>query len=240
MSADNEDSDKSTLQLLVNLLMKFMMKDDQNQVNEDRIMLKQQTNLGTVLLPFFLSFLQFSTCSNSSIQFYEHIAASKTLERIDPSLRDACINIQHLTRIAMNTILSHYHVCETPPFDVTGSGLSGRITPKVAGSRRGSPRPFHDISEIELKELGGRYDLEVKQNSGTSSTTGGVNSNTSTGIAPSLSSRVPTDKLIELDVKSITGIKELSRVLYSVERGKLETVLLKPDSSSGIKGFLIF
>ncbi|CAF4615177.1 unnamed protein product, partial [Rotaria sp. Silwood2] len=42
MSPDNEDSDKSTLQLLVNLLMKFMMKDDQNQVNEDRIMLKQQ------------------------------------------------------------------------------------------------------------------------------------------------------------------------------------------------------
>jgi hypothetical protein len=37
----------------------------------------------------------------------------------------------------MNTILSHYHQCETPPFGIAGSGLSGRITPKIAGSRRG-------------------------------------------------------------------------------------------------------
>jgi len=37
----------------------------------------------------------------------------------------------------MNTILSHYHQCETPPFGATGVDLSGRITPKVAGSRRG-------------------------------------------------------------------------------------------------------
>jgi hypothetical protein len=37
----------------------------------------------------------------------------------------------------MNTILSHYHICEPGPFGVGPSGLSGRITPKVAGSRRG-------------------------------------------------------------------------------------------------------
>lgn len=87
----------------------------------------------------------------------------------------------------MNTILSHYHICETPPFGAIGSGLSGRITPKIAGSRRGniilflftqvkfnmetllfiinyllgSSRPFDDIREVEVNELGGRYDLEV-------------------------------------------------------------------------------
>jgi hypothetical protein len=111
-------------------------------------------NLGTVLLPFFLSFLQFSTCSNGTMQFYEHISASNTLGRIDPSLRDSWLmiliiilykyqlttfstTIQHLTRVAMNTILSHYHQCETPLFGVSGTGLSGRLTPKVAGSRRG-------------------------------------------------------------------------------------------------------
>jgi hypothetical protein len=37
----------------------------------------------------------------------------------------------------MNTILSHYHQCETSPFGGNAGGLSGRITPKVAGSRRG-------------------------------------------------------------------------------------------------------
>ena len=77
----------------------------------------------------------------------------------------------------MNTILSHYHQCETPVFGVTSGGLSGRITPKIAGSRRGSidwfiriiliknfilgsARPFDDIREIELNELGARYDGE--------------------------------------------------------------------------------
>ncbi len=75
----------------------------------------------------------------------------------------------------MNTILSHYHQCETQSFGVTNAGPSGRITPKVAGSRRGnyvyltncfltfisgSSRPFDDIREIELNELGARYDLE--------------------------------------------------------------------------------
>jgi hypothetical protein len=50
-------------------------------------------NLGTVLLPFFLSFLQFSTCSNATMQFYEHISASNTLGRIDPSLRDSWLMI---------------------------------------------------------------------------------------------------------------------------------------------------
>jgi hypothetical protein len=74
----------------------------------------------------------------------------------------------------MNTILSHYHQCETSPFGVTG-GLSGRLTPKIAGSRRGSiylvlidgnnlilgsSRPFDDIREIELNELGVRCDAE--------------------------------------------------------------------------------
>ena len=38
----------------------------------------------------------------------------------------------------MNTILSHYHQCDTPPFGVGNAGLSGRLTPKIAGSRRGS------------------------------------------------------------------------------------------------------
>jgi hypothetical protein len=355
---DVEGSDKSTLQLLVNLLMKFMMKDDQNQVNEDRIMLKQQNvvirhlcsllgynqtnrqfislpskirrspvfhaflsnlpkvvdynfNLGTVLLPFFLSFLQFSTCSNATMQFYEHISASNTLGRIDPSLRNSwlmiliiilykyqlttfSITIQHLTRVAMNTILSHYHQCETSPFGVTG-GLSGRLTPKIAGSRRGSSRPFDDIREIELNELGVRCDAEgdtqsesaslaehkrfrllsppkkikaklykpeiecfdepltirqTEENTSrsytgflkslfTSSGTTGVNPNPSTGTAQSSSSAVPSEKLTELDVKGIKGAKELSRVVYSAERGKLETVLLKPGSTSasGNKGF---
>jgi hypothetical protein len=76
----------------------------------------------------------------------------------------------------MNTILSHYHQCETQSFGVTNAGPSGRMTPKVAGSRRGnimyiwqtvfrnfisgSSRPFDDIREIELNELGARYDLE--------------------------------------------------------------------------------
>lgn len=46
-------------------------------------------SLGTGLLPFFLSFLQFSTCSNATMQFYEHISASNTLGRIDPSLRNS-------------------------------------------------------------------------------------------------------------------------------------------------------
>ena len=46
-------------------------------------------NLGTLLLPFFLSFLQFSTCSNVTIQFYDHTSASNTLGRIDPNLRDS-------------------------------------------------------------------------------------------------------------------------------------------------------
>ncbi|CAF1634464.1 unnamed protein product, partial [Adineta steineri] len=363
LSPETENSDRSTLQLLVNLLMKFMMKDDQNQVNDDRIMLKQQNvvirhlcsllgynqtnrtfinlpskirrssvfhafvsnlpkvldynfSLGTVLLPFFLSFLQFSTCSNASIQFYEHIAASNTLGRIDPSLRNSwlmiliiilykyqyttfAVTIQHLTRIAMNTILSHYHQCETPPFGVTGGGgLSGRITPKVAGSRRGSSRPFDDIREIELNELGAaRYDLDgdtqsestsiaehkrfrllsppkkvkpklykpeiecfdepltirqTEENIGssgrsytgflkslfTSSGPSGTTSaaiNTSPGVAPSLSSTVPTDKLTDIDIKGGKGVKELSRVVYSAERGKLETVLLKPGSNTGMK-----
>ncbi len=38
----------------------------------------------------------------------------------------------------MNTILSHYHQCETQSFGVTNAGPSGRMTPKVAGSRRGN------------------------------------------------------------------------------------------------------
>lgn len=50
-------------------------------------------SLGTGLLPFFLSFLQFSTCSNSTMQFYEHISASNTLGRIDPSLRNSWLMI---------------------------------------------------------------------------------------------------------------------------------------------------
>ena len=143
-------------------------------------------SLGTVLLPFFLSFLQFSTCSNASMQFYEHIAASNTLGRIDPSLRDSwlltliiilykvdlsCLSrrrltvsfslqyqysnytntIQHLTRIAMNTILSHYHLCESGPFGVTSGGHSGRMTPKVAGSRRGACSA-KDRGEAEVEE----------------------------------------------------------------------------------------
>ncbi|CAF3245537.1 unnamed protein product [Rotaria socialis] len=350
-----DNSDKSTLQLLVNLLTKFMMKDDQSQVNEDRIMLKQQNvvvrhicsllgynqtnrtfvtlpskirrspvfhaflsnlpkvldynfNLGSILLQFFLSFLQFSTCSNATMQFYDHICASNTLGRIDPSLRDSwlmtliiilykyqytsnAVTIQHLTRVAMNTIVSHYHQCETPPFGATGCGLSGRITPKVAGSRRGSSRPFDDIREVELNELGTRYDLEgdtqsesasiaehkrfrllsppkkvkakfykpeiecfdepltIRQtedqmpstgrsyteflksffaSSGTASATG-LNSGTSAGTASSTTQILPTEKLTELDAKGIKGVKELSRVIYSAERGKLETVLLKPS-----------
>ncbi|UJR25060.1 hypothetical protein I4U23_006420 [Adineta vaga] len=357
-SPDTDNSDTSTLQLLLNLLMKFMMKDDQNQVNDDRIMLKQQNvvirhvcsllgynqtnrtfvnlpskirrtpvfhaflsnlpkvldynfNLGTVLLPFFLSFLQFSTCSNASVQFYEHIAASNTLGRIDPSLRNSWLmiliiilykyqystfsnTIQHLTRIAMNTILSHYHQCETPPFGITSGGLSGRITPKVAGSRRGSSRPFDDIREIELNELGTRYDFDgdtqsesasivenkrfrllsppkkvkpklfkpeiecfdepltirqTEENMGssgrsytgflkslfTSSGPAGASGSTlsaSTGMAPSLPSMIPSEKLTEIDGKGMKGVKELSRVVYSTERGKLETVLLKPGASS--------
>jgi hypothetical protein len=36
----------------------------------------------------------------------------------------------------MNIILSRYHQCETPPFGVPSAGLSGRITSKIAGSRR--------------------------------------------------------------------------------------------------------
>ncbi|CAF2900291.1 unnamed protein product [Rotaria sp. Silwood2] len=360
MSPDVENKDKSTLQLLVNLLMKFMMKDDQSQVNEDRIMLKQQNvvirhicsllgynqtnrtfvtlpskirrspvfhaflsnlpkvldynfNLGSLLLQFFLSFLQFSTCSNATMQFYDHISASNTLGRIDPSLRDSwlmtliiilykyqytthAVTIQHLTRVAMNTILSHYHQCETPPFGATGGGLSGRLTPKVAGSRRGSSRPFDDIREVEINEFGARYDLEgdtqsesasiaehkrfrllsppkkvkpklykpeiecfdepltIRQtddqitsggrsyteflkslftSSGTTNTAG-ANPSASAGTATSLSSTGPTEKLTELDVKGIKGVKELSRVIYSAERGKLETVLLKPGTG-GIK-----
>ena len=50
-------------------------------------------SLGTGLLPFFLSFLQFSTCSNATMQFYEHISASNTLGRIDPSLRNSWLMI---------------------------------------------------------------------------------------------------------------------------------------------------
>lgn len=46
-------------------------------------------NLGTVLLQFILSFLQFSTCSNATMQFYDHVCVSNTLGRIDPSLRDS-------------------------------------------------------------------------------------------------------------------------------------------------------
>jgi len=387
---DYDDSDKSTLQLLANLLMKFMMKDDQNQVNDDRIMLKQQNvvirhlcsllgynqtnrqfislpskirrcpvfyaflsnlpkvldynfNFGTILLPFFLAFLQFSTCSNATMQFYEHISASNTLGRIDPSLRDSWLmiliiilykyqynnyatTIQHLTRIAMNTILSHYHQCETPLFGVNAGGLSGRITPKVAGSRRGSSRPFDDIREIELNELGTKYDgdgdtqsesasiaehkrfrllsppkkvkpklykpeiecfdepltiRQTEENTGTPgrSYTGflkslftsgnaaaGAATSATPGTATSMSSMTPTEKLTELDVKGIKGrsltkenrnenqinflgVKELSRVVYSAERGKLETVLLKPSSGStsaaatsatGTKGLFVF
>lgn len=60
----------------------------------------------------------------------------------------------------MNTILSHYHQCDTPPFGVGNAGLSGRLTPKIAGSRRGSSRPFEEIREIELNELGIRHDQE--------------------------------------------------------------------------------
>ena len=69
-------------------------------------MLDYNFSLGTVLLPFFLSFLQFSTCSNSSIQFYEHIAASNTLGRIDPSLRNSWV---------MVLIIILYKVKATPP-----------------------------------------------------------------------------------------------------------------------------
>jgi hypothetical protein len=68
---------------------------------------------------------------------------------------------------------------------------------------------------------------------------------------------VPTEKLTEIDTKGIKGnnnyciqldnkqfnenkyfigAKELSRVVYSAERGKLETVLLKPGSNVGTKG----
>jgi hypothetical protein len=41
-----------------------------------------------------------------------------------------------------------------------------------------------------------------------------------------------------MKIKYFIGVKELSRVVYSAERGKLETVLLKPggSSTSGIKG----
>ena len=50
-------------------------------------------SLGTVLLPFFLPFLQFTTCSNASMQFYEHVSASNTLGRIDPSIRDSWLMV---------------------------------------------------------------------------------------------------------------------------------------------------
>jgi hypothetical protein len=50
--------------------------------------------------------------------------------------KNFCIDIQYLTRIVMNIILSRYHQCETPSFDVPSDGLSGRITSKIAGSRR--------------------------------------------------------------------------------------------------------
>ena len=72
----------------------------------------------------------------------------------------------------------------------------------------------------------------------TSSGTAGANPNPSTGTAPSSSSIVPSEKLTELDVKGIKGAKELSRVVYSADRGKLETVLLKPGSAGagGNKG----
>ena len=88
----------------------------------------------------------------------------------------------------MNTILSHYHQCETIIFSVTSAGHSGRITPKVAGSRRGanslsfskinkvinllgSSKPFDDIREIELNDLSARYDLEIDTQSESMSTT---------------------------------------------------------------------
>jgi hypothetical protein len=47
-----------------------------------------------------------------------------------------CIIIQYLTCIVMNIILSRYHQCETPPFGVPSGDLSGRITSKIAASRR--------------------------------------------------------------------------------------------------------
>ncbi|CAF1346960.1 unnamed protein product [Didymodactylos carnosus] len=211
---DVESSDKSTLQLLVTLLM----KDDQNQVGEDRIMFKHQNvvirhlcsllgynqtnrtftyspsrlspvfhavlsdlpkvvdynySLCTILLPIFLSVLQYSTCSNATAHYFENVTQTNTLGRIDPSLRDSWLmvliiilykyqftsfatTIQQLTRVAMNTILSRYHQCETPIFGI-GGPTGGRLTPKVGGSRRGSSKPFDDIREIETNEVGSKY-----------------------------------------------------------------------------------
>jgi hypothetical protein len=36
----------------------------------------------------------------------------------------------------MNIILNRYHQCETPSFGAHSGDLSGRITSKIAGSRR--------------------------------------------------------------------------------------------------------
>ena len=88
--------------------------------------------------------------------------------------------------------------------------------------------------------------------SGTASSTG-INTTGSTGVAPSLSSMVPTDRISELDIKGgkgnsmsknksmnrrvvSIGLKELSGVVYSAERGKLETVLLKPGGGANPSG----
>ncbi|CAF1223277.1 unnamed protein product, partial [Rotaria sordida] len=59
--------------------------------------------------------------------------------------------------------------------------------------------------------------------------TTGVNPSTSTRIGQS-SLMIPTEKLTELDVKGIKRMKELSHVVCSDERSKLDIVSLKPDS----------
>ena len=72
--------------------------------------------------------------------------------------------------------------------------------------------------------------------SGGAASASGMNTGASTSVAPPLSPAIPAEKLSELDVKGIKGMKELSRVVYSAERGKLETVLLKPGSGGGASG----
>ena len=73
-------------------------------------------SLGTALLPFFLSFLQFSTCSNATMQFYEHISASNTLGRIDPSLRDSWLMILIIVLYKVNFRFSFCRTTHTQMF----------------------------------------------------------------------------------------------------------------------------
>ena len=72
--------------------------------------------------------------------------------------------------------------------------------------------------------------------SGGAASASGMNTSVSTSVAPPLTPAIPVEKLSELDVKGIKGMKEFSRVIYSAERGKLETVLLKPGSGGGASG----